>query len=135
LQALSREPKALRLRQNDLIGLLGIFDISDTIAVSVTYQLVLQDADYMEPIHFKEKKQGLTGIIIFVIAICSLIGLLLLILTTILVYKGLFRKKTLLINMDSDMSNKGRDFAHRVQPRVQTPHQEGMTDLGKSELK
>lgn len=96
------------MSQNNSIGLLGVFDISDTIAVSVTYQLVLRDADYIEPEHHK-KVEDMPSKIIFAITISSIFGILVLVLGTIFVSKVCCRKKTLMITMDNDIQFKGRD--------------------------
>ena len=55
------------------IGLLGIFDISDVVALSLSYQLILDDPRD-EEIIYEKPVEGMKGVIIFAIVISSVVG-------------------------------------------------------------
>lgn len=92
--------------------MLGIFDTSVIVAVSITYLLLLKDASFVD-LADDEPEIGMKPIIIFVIVICSIFGLLLMILGTVFVSKVCCRKKSLLIKMDNDIQFKGRQIGQK----------------------
>ena len=75
---LTNSTTKIRIDPEDEIGLLGVFDTSETVAMTINYLVTIADDDDVELIEDSEKETGLTPVIIFVIIICSIFGLILL---------------------------------------------------------
>jgi hypothetical protein len=84
---------------NTQIGLFGVLDITDIIAISISYQLTLSDPN--NPID--NSPSGLTPILIFVVVICSVIGLILIVLSLYLLLKKVSSGRKTLIRMNNEL--------------------------------
>ncbi len=98
--ALSNETLKVNLVSDSDIGLLGVFDTSDTIALTVDYQLSLVDA-----INFtgNQERPIIAPIIVFVIVICSVFGCLLIAIGCFYGVKMINSRKRTLIRMNNEI--------------------------------
>lgn len=98
--ALSNETLKVNLVSDSDIGLLGVFDTSDTIALTVDYQLSLVDA-----INFtgNQERPIVAPIIVFVIVICSVFGCLLIAIGCFYGVKMINSRKRTLIRMNNEI--------------------------------
>jgi hypothetical protein len=82
--------------------LFGIFDTSETVAMTINYLLSIVDDDMIED----EEEGGLTPIIIFVIVICSVFGFIILIAICFFAVKALRGNRKTLIRMNNEIQFK-----------------------------
>ncbi len=85
---LTNSSTIIRIDPEDEIGLLGVFDTSETVAMTINYLVTIADYELIEKL---ENETGLAPIIIFVIVICSIFGFILLLVAcffTIRVFRG-----------------------------------------------
>ena len=92
------------------LNLMGIFDVSKTIATSISYQIVLQDP--FNATVSGTPAQALPPIIVFAIVICSLFGAFVFIVSGIYLCRRITftTKKASLIRMNNEISTKGGDI-------------------------
>lgn len=84
---------------------MGVFDVSALVAVAISYQLSFSDSITSTDLTYK----GMSGVIIFVIIICSVIGFLLLCGWVYCISKLIKNRKRSLINTNNELSNKRND--------------------------
>ena len=89
------------------MGLLGVFDTSETIALTLDYQLSLVDA--VEIISKPIDEPAIPPIIIFVIIICSAFLLLLISIGVFYCYRIISSRKRTLIKMNNEIQFKRGD--------------------------
>ena len=104
---LSNETLKVYVSTNQDIGLLGILDTSDLVAVTLSYSLSLVDSNEI----FGEipDKHKVAPIIVFVIVICSVFGCLLIGIGCLYMIRVINSRKRTLIRMNNEIQFKRGD--------------------------
>lgn len=112
VRILNNETSKQIIEQYNQLNLMGIFDISDTVAISISYQLTLTDPDddALDKDDDDDEEPAIAPIIIFVIVICSLFGFLVIVLGVIFLFKRLSNRKSL-IRLDNEIQFKGKNIS------------------------
>ena len=105
IMQLTNVTTSFKVNPDDELGILGVFDISETIALTLNYQLSIVDEVLID----EEEETGFAPIIIFVIVICSLFGCILTLVGFYFVIKCTRRKRKTLIRMNNEIQFKRGD--------------------------
>jgi hypothetical protein len=97
---LTNSSTKIRIDPEDEIGLLGVFDTSETVAMTINYLVTIADDELVEEL---EEETGLAPIIIFVIVICSIIGFILLLVACFFTIKAFRGSRKTLIRMNNEI--------------------------------
>jgi hypothetical protein len=97
---LTNSTTKIRIDPEDEIGLLGVFDTSETVAMTINYLVTIADDDVQEDL---EEDTGLAPVIIFVIVICSIVGFILLLVACVYTIKSFRGSRKTLIRMNNEI--------------------------------
>lgn len=96
------EPQTkVKINPDDEIGLLGVFDTTETIAMTVSYMLSIVEDDMDD-----ETEEGMPPIIIFVIVICSVFGFIIIIAACFYTIRAVRGSRKTLIRMNNEIQFK-----------------------------
>ena len=98
--ALTSPTTKITINPDDQIGLLGVFDTSETVAMTINYLLKITDEEIVE---IEEERKVLAPIIIFVIVICSIFGFILLVVGCFFIIRALRGNRKTLIRMNNEI--------------------------------
>jgi hypothetical protein len=88
----------VNINPDDEIGLLGVFDTSETVAMTVNYMLSVIEDDLED-----ENEDGIAPIIIFVIVICSVFGFIIVIAACFYTIRAVRGSRKTLIRMNNEI--------------------------------
>ena len=100
---LTNSSTKIRINPEDEIGLLGVFDTSETVAMTINYLVTIADDELGEE---REEETGLAPIIIFVIVICSVFGFILLLAACFFTIRAFRGSRKTLIRMNNEIQFK-----------------------------
>jgi len=90
----------IRINPEDEIGLLGVFDTSEILAMTINYLVTIADDELVEE---PDEETGLAPVIVFLIVLFSILGFILLLVACVYTIKAIRGSRKTLIRMNNEI--------------------------------
>ena len=90
----------IRINPEDEIGLLGVFDTSEILAMTINYLVTIADDELVEE---PDEETGLAPVIVFLIVFFSILGFILLLVACVYTIKAIRGSRKTLIRMNNEI--------------------------------